>query len=195
MKTEPTPGLLEVVQPFVNTNDLEGTDELDRPEALREWLTARGLLDPSADVGERDVVRAQQLREAIRGLLVANAGGSGDPDAVDVLNRAAADAHLVVSFNADGSTTLSPTVTGVTGALGRILAVVHDAEAEGTWSRMKACRKHSCRWAFFDQSKNRSRTWCAMSVCGNRVKAQTYRERHKEDDPVSNMPPADFARS
>ena len=49
--------------------------------------------------------------------------------------------------------------------------------AEGTWSRLKACREHGCEWAFYDATRNRSRTWFDMQVCGNRAKARAYRHR------------------
>lgn len=48
-----------------------------------------------------------------------------------------------------------------------------------TWPRLKACREDTCRWAFYDHSKNRSGHWCSMEVCGARHKARQYRARHK----------------
>ena len=45
------------------------------------------------------------------------------------------------------------------------------------WKRLKACRLHTCEWAFYDHTKNRSGAWCNMAVCGNRAKARAYRER------------------
>jgi len=54
---------------------------------------------------------------------------------------------------------------------------VERAQADGTWDRMKACAADTCRWAFYDHSRNRSRQWCDMAVCGNRAKARTYRKR------------------
>jgi predicted RNA-binding Zn ribbon-like protein len=48
-----------------------------------------------------------------------------------------------------------------------------------TWDRLKACRLDDCQWVFYDHSKNRSRTWCSMRVCGNRAKARAYRERRR----------------
>jgi predicted RNA-binding Zn ribbon-like protein len=50
--------------------------------------------------------------------------------------------------------------------------------ADGTWSRLKACRAADCRWAFYDRARNHSRHWCSMEVCGNRTKARAYRARH-----------------
>ncbi|MDH4413505.1 MAG: CGNR zinc finger domain-containing protein [Rhizobium sp.] len=45
--------------------------------------------------------------------------------------------------------------------------------------RMKICG--NCGWLFIDRSKNRSRTWCDMTVCGNRVKANRHYHRKKTE--------------
>jgi predicted RNA-binding Zn ribbon-like protein len=58
-----------------------------------------------------------------------------------------------------------------------LLAIVHEAIGKGHWERLKACREHTCEWAFYDHTKNRSGAWCNMQVCGNRAKARAYRER------------------
>ena len=47
----------------------------------------------------------------------------------------------------------------------------------GSWERFKICPADDCLRAFFDRSRNRSRTWCSMQVCGNREKARTFRKR------------------
>jgi predicted RNA-binding Zn ribbon-like protein len=44
--------------------------------------------------------------------------------------------------------------------------------------RVRACGRESCKWLFLDASKNHSRRWCDMQVCGNRVKAQRYKAAH-----------------
>jgi predicted RNA-binding Zn ribbon-like protein len=72
---------------------------------------------------------------------------------------------------------LEPEETGVSGALGRIVAIVADAQGTEAWQRLKACRWHTCQFAFYDEAKNMSRAWCSMKVCGNREKARQYRER------------------
>ncbi|MBW6420518.1 CGNR zinc finger domain-containing protein [Rhizobium sp. XQZ8] len=46
-------------------------------------------------------------------------------------------------------------------------------------SRLKICG--NCGWLFIDRSKNRSRTWCDMTVCGNRVKANRHYHRRKKE--------------
>jgi predicted RNA-binding Zn ribbon-like protein len=38
--------------------------------------------------------------------------------------------------------------------------------------RIKICP--NCHWLYFDESRNRSRRWCDMNVCGNRAKARRH---------------------
>jgi predicted RNA-binding Zn ribbon-like protein len=45
-------------------------------------------------------------------------------------------------------------------------------------SRIKVCRGDGCGFLIYDKSKNRSRRWCAMQPCGNRVKVRRYQSRH-----------------
>jgi predicted RNA-binding Zn ribbon-like protein len=177
--TRQAPDDLEVVRAFVNTRDVEeDTDALSTPEGLRDWLEDQGLVPDETPVGDGDVGLAQRVREALRDLLLCNNDGC-EPErrAIATLNDAAAQAQLSVRFYDDGSAHLEPTVGGVPGALGHLLAIVYGSRREGSWERLKACRSDTCRWAFFDQSKNRSRHWCSMAVCGSQSKARTYRRR------------------
>ncbi len=48
--------------------------------------------------------------------------------------------------------------------------------------RMKICR--NCGWLFIDRSKNKSRAWCDMAVCGNRAKANRHYRRKKKEDAI-----------
>jgi len=61
--------------------------------------------------------------------------------------------------------------------LALLLAAVAESVAGGTWNRLKACKDPGCRWAYYDQSRNRSRAWCSMAACGNRAKARAFRDR------------------
>lgn len=45
-------------------------------------------------------------------------------------------------------------------------------------ARLRACEVATCRWLFLDTSRNHSRRWCKMKVCGNRMKARRYQVRH-----------------
>ncbi len=44
---------------------------------------------------------------------------------------------------------------------------------------LRACEKPDCRWLFLDTSKNHSRRWCDMKICGNRMKARRFKAQHK----------------
>lgn len=180
---KPAPGRLRVVQDFVNTVDLEtGQEHMGDPAAAAAWLVERGLLPAGARLAGDDVDRLREVREALRSLARVNNGAPVDAGAVATLARHADAAPLVVRVGEDGSASLVPAGDGggAGPAIAGLLAIVHDAEVDGTWRRFKACREHSCEWAFYDHSKNRSSTWCVMSVCGNRAKARSYRRRHAD---------------
>jgi predicted RNA-binding Zn ribbon-like protein len=171
----------ELVEDFVNTlhKDPRGDEEeLTSPDALSEWLRARGLA-ATARVGAQDLARAIELREALRVLLLANNSVEVDAEqAYRVLDEAARRGRVELRFLA-GEPTLTPAAPGVAGALGQIVAAVHHAVADGSWPRLKACRAEDCEWAFVDHAKNQSRAWCSMRSCGNRAKARAHRERHR----------------
>jgi predicted RNA-binding Zn ribbon-like protein len=170
----------DLILDFVNTlhKDPHGDEEeLASPAALAAWLCGRGLLQGTrATAGE--LARARELREALRRLLLANNGIEFDAGAAwAVLDGAAQRGRVELRF-ADGAPALVPAAAGVSGALGRIVAGVHAAVADGSWVRLKACRAHDCEWAFVDTARNQSRAWCSMRACGNREKARAFRRRH-----------------
>jgi predicted RNA-binding Zn ribbon-like protein len=176
-------GDLHLLQDFVNTNDIEGgSDELGTPELLRDWLVQRGLVPDQTPADAAAHARALALREGIRALGRANNGEPLEVAQVEALNSAAVQMPVTVSIAAqpgDGAWALQPAASGIDAFLGRLLAIVTTAMADGTWSRIKACRNDTCRWLFFDQSRNRSGTWCSMAVCGSRMKARSYRARRR----------------
>jgi predicted RNA-binding Zn ribbon-like protein len=45
--------------------------------------------------------------------------------------------------------------------------------------RLRVCENPECRWLFLDTSKNHTRRWCDMKVCGNRMKARRFKAQHK----------------
>ena len=124
-----------------------------------------------------DLARAVAVREALRALLLANTGDALDPAAPATLTAAADRAQLTVAVDEHGHAHVEPRAAGIDRVFGRLLGIVARAQADGSWERMKACPWHTCHVAFYDHSRNRSRTWCSMEVCGNRAKAQTYRRR------------------
>jgi len=179
-KQRMAPGELERVRRFVNTRQVaHGTDLLRDTAGTAEWFVTEGLAPSDLRATRADASRAVALREALRAVLVAHGQGTdAAPDAARVLDATARRARLHLHFHEDGDASLVPEAVGVDGALGRLLAIVHDSIAQGTWTRLKACRDETCAWAFYDHTKNRSGAWCSMERCGNRAKARAHRERH-----------------
>jgi len=44
-------------------------------------------------------------------------------------------------------------------------------------NRVHECGSPTCRWLFLDTSKNHTRRWCDMTICGNRMKARRFHSR------------------
>jgi predicted RNA-binding Zn ribbon-like protein len=176
----PAPGRLGLVQAFANSFwdlDAGGADAWGDARAYARWLRARGF---GAAAGEADRARAVALREALRRIAL---GHHDDrvPAASDmeVLNAAAARAPLHVAFRGGAAIHVAGG-NGPDAALALVLGVVAEAQADGRWSRVKACPGPHCGWVFYDGSRNRSRQWCSMQICGNRVKGREFRARRRE---------------
>jgi predicted RNA-binding Zn ribbon-like protein len=172
---------IESIRSFLNTVDLEsGADQIATPQGLTAWLAGRGLLAGGEVVTDQEVARVIAAREALRDVIAAHGRDRVAEPVVEVMNQIARSAPLVVTFDAAGHASLAPGAGGgVETALGRILADVVAAVADGTWARLKVCRNQACRWAFYDRSRNRSGVWCQMAVCGNRMKGRAFRRRRR----------------
>jgi predicted RNA-binding Zn ribbon-like protein len=168
----PAPGELLLIEQFVNTLDTEeGTDALDGA-----WALSAGL--SPVELGGADVERLVRFREALRSVLLSHNGVELEEAVLGELASLGRDAAVVVSFGPGGAPRLEAAPAPGAGAvIARLLAVIARADAEGTWERMKICPADDCLWAFYDFSRNHSRTWCDMSVCGNRAKARAFRAR------------------
>jgi predicted RNA-binding Zn ribbon-like protein len=171
------PGELELVRMFVNTTDVEtGQEGLDSVEALGAWMESQGL-DAAGDLDEEDLETAIAFREGLRGMLLANGGAELSADALDAVRRGAEWGTLQIAIDAEGRASQQPSCSGSGVLFARLLAIIAAAQERGEWARLKVCAADDCRWAFYDRSRNRSRSWCAMKVCGNRAKTRTYRAR------------------
>jgi hypothetical protein len=156
---------VELVVAFLNTLDVEqDTDVLDDPARWREWIAGQGLAPPLIGLpsgAQLDQVRS--VRDALRASVIDGHGPGG------ALPPAGGDVRVELH---GGVPTL---VAG--DPVGAVLAASARLAVLGEWDRVKICPADDCRWAFFDHSRNRSRTWCSMRVCGNRTKARNWRER------------------
>ena len=187
------PAALLLIDLVNSAEPQEGTDTWDSPEGLRAWLLRHDLLAPADRVTAADLHRLLDLREGFRAVLAAHTpapvdadpgepADSVDPAAVARLNAALAEVSLRVRFEDDGAYRLASPAAGVNGAVGRVLDAVRSATEDGSWIRVKVCARHSCRWAFYDGSRNRSARWCSMAGCGNTVKMRrAYATRRDAD--------------
>ena len=164
------PGALRLVQQFVNTSNHEtGRELFETPRALADWFRANGVAVRSARPS--DLRRAKQLRDELRTMIATGKNAES-------LEDAGRRAKLQLSF---APPRLVASTSGVDGALGTIAAAVYEAMRDGRWERLKTCR--NCRWAFWDESKNRSAVWCSMQLCGGRSKVRRYRSRKRSTRP------------
>jgi predicted RNA-binding Zn ribbon-like protein len=175
------PGRLELLQRFINSYNHDFPREWDRigtSEKAQAWLREKRLLAPGNRISEIDAARLRALREAIRALVIANLGGQHPPAAaLDIFRGSSGRARLRVVVDSAGRTALESEPGGIDGAVATLLGILHEAQLNGHWSRLKGCRQ--CGYAFFDRSKNRSAAWCAMAICGNRTKNRAYYRRNR----------------
>ncbi len=172
----PAPPHLAPLQDLLNTVNLEsGEDEL-APGSFGGWSGARGVPDAS----EADRTRLQRFREDLRRWVASH----DEPVPVAVADAVGA-AQLRVSVSGGHLRTTSGT------AFGRLVAEVVEgirvAQRDDEWKRFKVCGRGTCRWAFYDHSRNNSSRWCASTICGAREKSQrAYRRRVRPDGDQEN---------
>jgi predicted RNA-binding Zn ribbon-like protein len=112
-----------------------------------------------------------------------NMGRPRDPGSIEILDEAARDTGLQISFADEREPVLSR-APGVRGAVGRVLAIAFRSRLGDAWSRLRACGSATCTAVFYDRSKNRSGRWCSMQTCGNRDKVRRFRERRAAAPPT-----------
>ncbi|WP_262848380.1 CGNR zinc finger domain-containing protein [Mumia quercus] len=138
---------------FLNTLDVEeGTDDLESVATYAAWS--------GREQTRTTLAEARELRARLR----ARAGGETSPEAIAI----AIDVVLGDDVALRGTTVSA-----------EIAAAAAQLALAGRLDRVKICPADDCRWAFYDRSKNHSRQWCSMEVCGNRAKVRQHRERSR----------------
>ena len=185
-ETKPAPAPLDRVQALINSAELEfGRDRLDEADAVG-WLVRTGLVAPGAEPTEGDMRLLRGVREALRAMLVHNAGGPAPGGiALAPLRDLAASGEARVDLADDGGVRLSVSGDSVADRLFDLLLDVRDAQRDGSWAHLKACANEACRWAFYDRSRNHGGTWCSMATCGNKIKNRDFRARKRAPDVTS----------
>lgn len=159
----PAPEVLVPVQNFVNTANLEVDPDPNALETIEPWAAERGVTAPE------DLSWLIGVRETLRSWI---AGGGNAPDALaDALREV--DLRVVVL----GGALRLVGGTPVGAACAPVVEAILQAQAVGTWSRLKACERYSCRWVYYDHSKNGGSRWCSSALCGAREKSRRARAR------------------
>ncbi len=155
--------------PHRRIDRFEDARQIDSFAAAAATLSAeRAHIGVPAPVAPENRATFLALREAIDGYFRARvADSAGNTDLAALLEAIAATLR-------QGKSNAALDVATAHSAL-RLIAMP-DPE------RLKICG--NCGWLFLDRSKNRSRFWCDMAVCGNRVKANRhYRRKKGETEP------------
>ena len=129
------------------------------------------------------VAEAQSMREAAARIFYAVMEGNQPPtEAIDELERRSREAglhrhlgwsgsQLVWEFPDDG---LAPELP-----LWILTLQVVELLSSETVRMIRACGSPDCRWLFVDASKNHTRRWCDMKLCGNRMKARRFKAQRR----------------
>jgi predicted RNA-binding Zn ribbon-like protein len=181
---------------FINTLSARSTqhpiEKLVSFEALLGWARDEGVLKPEEAnrlssrakrrqaEADRVVAQARELRELLHDTLDATAARRtpAAPTLGDLSARLAgwyrhgrlAPAGESLQWIYAGGDDLERVLWEIARAASRLLTSPHLA-------RVHACEAVDCGWWFMDESKNASRRWCDMKICGNREKLRRFRER------------------
>ena len=161
----------QLLRDFVNTREPQvGADELAEPAALHAWFAGRGLAATRARISPRQLQQAIDVREGLRALFLGHAGHGTDPGPVARLNDVLAEFPVELRLDSVTYMLRPSTPDPLAGPLAAIADAIRQCHEDGTWSRLKVCARDTCRWAFYDSSRNKVRRWCSMAGCGNHVK-------------------------
>lgn len=168
-------------------------DSLNCCADLISWSRQAGLLSPRqaghlsrrarrAPAKARTVLRrAVALREALYETLSARAGGSSPPpEALRCINSllpALLKRSRVVRKGKGFEWEFSGSAAGLDRLLWSISRAVAELLTSEELPLVRECAAGDCGWLFLDRSRNRSRRWCEMRVCGNRDKVRRFRQR------------------
>jgi predicted RNA-binding Zn ribbon-like protein len=157
------------------------TDRLRDPEWLTAFLTRWGLED-AGQPGRATLAELVELRAAMRRVAeAAIAGREAADEDVEAISAALSATTLRRRLVRDGATYRVDSVAARhdwAWAKAEIAASFADLLANQDVGRLKTCGNPDCGWAFYDESKSRTRRWCA-DACGNLVKVRRFRSARR----------------
>jgi predicted RNA-binding Zn ribbon-like protein len=185
------PDALANLYDFANTLDLRHFvhhgaqhaqgDELENAAALGDWMERNGLNKAGKVPSAATFEAALALRSAVRDYLERAPEDRRRVTAVSAaLDRAMEDLPLRVTAGRHGLK-LAPLGGDAMAGLSAVIAELYAGSASGELDRLKMCASDECKRVFFDRSKPGTRRWCLSTLCGNREKTRTYRERLRQE--------------
>jgi predicted RNA-binding Zn ribbon-like protein len=159
---------------LANTRDghTPARDYLERPDDLVIWARHAAGLEIDADEAVLDRVLA--LRETVDAIFRSLACGGGAPPPGALADLMAAHAAHPGRLVAAGDRFA---LTWDRDIVGPLAAAAVDLLRSDQLDRLQVCE--ACPWLFLDLSRNRSRRWCSMNVCGGTLKMRRYRARKR----------------
>ena len=155
---------------------------------LVDWAEAAGLIDTDLaqqcrDAGEgrgrKLLAWFRRLRSSLRNVLESD----DDDAAAAALDDAVAAVSVRLSYRPGQPPHEMP--IDASGPLERLRLALATTALDATRlerSRVRRCGSPRCVLLYYDTTKNRSRRWCDMAVCGNRAKASAHYQRAKHAD-------------
>jgi predicted RNA-binding Zn ribbon-like protein len=144
----------------------------------------RSLRSVSTGDAARELAKARDLREATAAVLYATLDQHGPAAAsIKLLETSfrSARKHQHLLWTDTGMTWELPNDVEVFNLPVVLLSLSTEALlTSNDIGKVRACGVPECRWLFLDTSKNRTRRWCDMKICGNRVKAQRFKALHRK---------------
>ncbi|MFC9750444.1 CGNR zinc finger domain-containing protein [Streptomyces niveus] len=156
-------------------------ERIPTPRRLVDWLAVSGLAVDSCTAAQLDLAR--ELRESIHAAATAAAVQDALPaPAVQVINDRSAQGRAAAVLTPEGERLwrLGP-ASRVEDALGVIAADAIGVIAGERDGRLALCASPTCRAAFFDTSRSRTRRWCEMNTCGNREKKARFQASRRKN--------------
>ncbi|MFD7560191.1 MULTISPECIES: CGNR zinc finger domain-containing protein [unclassified Streptomyces] len=156
------------------TDLFAGAFGLGRVEGLRIWLESTGLADRfRADAPT--LVHLMTAREALARAVADPADESARALVDAVLEHGRIRATLTAEGPGERAEFDDPTWGPAWTAARNYLELLGTAP-----DRIRKCASETCVLHFHDTSRNGTRRWCSMSVCGNRAKASRHYARTRE---------------
>jgi predicted RNA-binding Zn ribbon-like protein len=143
----------------------------------------RILRTVSEPVAVRVLSATKELREAASEIFYAVLGGR-DPNALpikilDARFKSAHEHQKLLWTESRLSWDWPPAATTPELPLWLLSLCAADLVTSDEFHKVRECGNSECRWLFLDTSKNHTRRWCDMKICGNRMKARRFKAQHR----------------